>query len=104
FCLPSAYEGFGVPYLEALACGLPVVATPNLGAREVLQDGALGVLARPDRLGAELVALLQDPARREQLAAEGRGVAVDRYAWPVVIAQYEQLYESLLAENEVVPV
>ena len=41
FCLPSSYEGFGVPYIEAMASGTPVVATPNVGAVEVLGDGGM---------------------------------------------------------------
>jgi glycosyltransferase involved in cell wall biosynthesis len=51
FCLPSSYEGFGVPYIEAMASGTPVVATPNVGAREVLDDGKYGVIAPPAELG-----------------------------------------------------
>ena len=42
----ARYEGFGVPYIEAMASGTPVVASPNLGAREILEDGRLGVLGR----------------------------------------------------------
>ncbi len=45
FCLPSEYEAFGVPYIEAMASGTAVVATPNRGAREVLDDGRIGVLS-----------------------------------------------------------
>jgi glycosyltransferase involved in cell wall biosynthesis len=47
FCLPSTYEGFGIPYVEAMASGTAVVASPNPGAREVLRNGALGRVVRP---------------------------------------------------------
>src|SRR5205814_1213559 len=45
FCLPSSYEGFGRPYVEAMASGTPVVATRNPGALEVLEGGRFGIVA-----------------------------------------------------------
>ena len=45
YVTPSTYEGFGLPYLEAMACGTPVVATPNPGSVEILDHGKYGVLA-----------------------------------------------------------
>lgn len=69
FCLPSAYEGFGIPYAEAMTAGVPVVATPNVGARYVTDDGKFGVLADLDALGGELAAVLRVPAIRERLRA-----------------------------------
>src|SRR5581483_8941283 len=60
FCLPSSYEGFGVPYIEAMASGTPVVATPNPGSLEVLDGGRCGVIVDPDELGDALIALLRD--------------------------------------------
>ncbi len=95
FCLPSTYEGFGVPYIEALAAGTPVVASPNVGAREVLDEGRFGVLADDALLGAELIALLRDPDRRDRLAVAGEERAQD-YAWPIVVKQYETIYRELL--------
>ena len=65
FASPSAYEGFGLPYLEALASGTAVVATANPGSREVLDEGRYGCLIQRDKdFAPALLQLLSDhPAR-----------------------------------------
>lgn len=95
FCLPSTYEGFGVPYVEAMATGTPVVATPNVGAREVLGDGAFGEIVPDDQLGPRLLALLRDEHRRRTLRAAGLERA-RRYSWDVTAGAYEDLYQQVL--------
>lgn len=95
FCLPSSYEGFGVPYIEAMASGTPVVASPNPGAREVLGDGRFGVLADDDDLGDALLRVLDDPALAADLSERGLARAT-AYSWPSVIDRYEDLYLELL--------
>lgn len=95
-CLPSAYEGFGRPYIEAMASGTTVVASPNAGAREVLRDGALGVIADDASLATALTRVLQSPEERARL--ERAALAdVARYDWAVVAAQYEALYAQVSA-------
>lgn len=96
-CSTSSYEGFGVPYVEALASGLPVVTTPNDGALEVLRGGELGVVCRPEELAQEIVGLMRDDTRREELSRLG-AEAAHSYSVDVVAAQYEELYERLAAE------
>ena len=95
FCLPSTYEGFGIPYIEAMACGTPVVATPNAGARELLEDGKWGVLARPSDLGSTLLSLLNDPHRRHSLAQLGLQRA-EAFAQDRVVEAYEALFASMV--------
>lgn len=98
FCLPSAYEGFGIPYAEALSSGTPVVATPNVGARYVTDGGRAGVLAPLDELGAELRELLTDADRRDGLTAAGLERARD-FDLTSVVEQYERLYSPAAARR-----
>ena len=98
FCLPSSYEGFGVPYIEAMASGLPVVATPNVGAREVLENGKYGILTQPEQLGAALLALLQNPDERDRLRHAGLE-RVSLFAWDNIASQYERIYGEIMASR-----
>ncbi len=94
FCLPSSYEGFGVPYIEAMASGTPVVATPNVGACEVLRHGEFGRIVEPEQLGAEILALLNDAPRRAEMRRKGLERSRD-FAWDNVVSQYEECYAQL---------
>jgi phosphatidylinositol alpha-mannosyltransferase len=97
FCLPSTYEGFGVPYVEAMASRTAVVATPNVGAAEVTRGGRDGLLATEDQLGSALIRVLSDEALRERLAAAGLERS-RHFAWKSVCEQYEALYRGRATE------
>jgi phosphatidyl-myo-inositol alpha-mannosyltransferase len=100
FCLPSSYEGFGRPYIEAMAAGTPVVATPNPGALEILGNGQYGIITGEHQLGDSLVRVLSDPSLRENLSREGLARA-QQYDWDHIIDQYEKIYEKVLSHNKI---
>ncbi len=93
FVLPSTYEGFGIPYLEAMASGTAVVATPNTGARELLGDGRYGMLVSDTEFGDSILALLADDVRRADFAAAGLARSRD-FMWPDIARAYVEVYEE----------
>lgn len=96
FCLPSVYEGFGLPYIEAMAHGTPVLATSNPGSRYVLDEGRYGLLTDEQNLGAQIATLLMDESARVTIARAG----VDRAAhfnWDDTLDQHESAYRDAIA-------
>lgn len=94
FCLPSSYEGFGIPYIEAMSSGTAVVATPNPGSKEVLGRGS-GLLVPPKDLGAEIAALLNDDSRRHTLEAAGLRRALE-FEEGKVLSLYEEVFQKAI--------
>ncbi|MBC7807504.1 MAG: glycosyltransferase family 4 protein [Akkermansiaceae bacterium] len=99
FCLPSTYEGFGVPYIEAFASGTAVIASPNPGAVEVTQNGKFGIVAQDDRIAGEIVSVLTDASRRDALVQAGLR-RVTEYDWQRISAQYEEIFHSLIGARK----
>jgi glycosyltransferase involved in cell wall biosynthesis len=92
---PSSYEGFGMPVLEAMACGTPVIALNNTAFPEFAGGVALLLPdARIDTLADGIAGLLDDDARRRQMAADGPRRAA-AYDWRIVTQQYVDLLARL---------
>ena len=94
FVLPSKSEGMSLVLLEALAMGLPVVATDLASNRELVVDGENGLLVAPDNaagLAAALLAVVEDPDRYEHMSRSARKIA-ENYRWDAVADDFERLY------------
>jgi len=95
FCLPSTYEGFGIPYIEAMASGTPVVATRNAGAVEVTENGRYGVVVEDDELADALLRVIRSPSARERLAGDALD-HVQKFSLSAVAERYERVYLDLI--------
>jgi L-malate glycosyltransferase len=99
FLLTSVSEGVPLTVIEAMAAGLPVVATRVGGVSEVVEDGATGLLAPPGdaaALAEKVLTLADNCGLRVQMGARGRTRAAARFSETKMLAAYEHLYEEML--------
>jgi len=96
--MPSRYEGLGLVALEAMAAGVAVVAYDVTGLRDAVGDAGVLVPAEDSEgLVAATRALLDDPARRAELAARGRERVAREHSWAVAAARVEEVYRAVIA-------
>lgn len=99
FAQPSRTDSFGIVYLEAWACGLPVIGARAGGVPAVINDGVNGMLVTfgdVPALAAAIERLLAEPERARLMGEKGRATLVER-SWPTVYARTRALYQELLA-------
>jgi glycosyltransferase involved in cell wall biosynthesis len=98
--VPSLYEGFSLPAIEAMSCAVPVVATTGGALPEVVgNDGETGLLVEPnnpDALVGAIRRLLDDPALRERLGHAGRQRVIERFTWQVTARGTAACYDAIL--------
>jgi starch synthase len=115
FCCPSVYEPFGIINLEAMACGVPVLASATGGIKEVVVDGETGYLVPfdqdpvtsfpldPEKFARDLAAginrLLEDPERCKRFGLAGRKRVEAAFSWTAIAQQTIRLYEQLIQES-----
>jgi glycosyltransferase involved in cell wall biosynthesis len=95
--VPSLYEGFGLPAGEAMACGLPVIATDGGALPEVVGDAGV-IVPRGDAgaLAAAIDALLRDADRRETLGRQARERILQQFSWQVCAHAMVSYYRNVL--------
>ena len=98
--VPSLYEGFSLPAIEAMSCGVPVIATTGGALPEVVgTSGETGLLVEPndpDALVAAIRTLLDDPELRARLGAQGRARVMRRFTWEVTARGTAACYDAVL--------
>lgn len=98
--LPSEQESFGLAALEAMACEVPVIASRVGGLPEVVTDGETGYLSEVgdvEKMSADATRLVADEELRREMGKRARTSAISRYSTDLVIPQYINFYERVLA-------
>lgn len=98
FLFPSKYEGFGLAALEAMSCGLPVIATNTGGLVEVVTQGEDGWLTEEgdyEGMAEKSIQLLSDNQRLNAMSEAARNKAINKFSPESIVPQYEAVYERV---------
>lgn len=99
FVQPSYQESFGIAAAEALAAGVPVVVSDQVGIAPAIQEYGAGVVVgrSPDSVKEGLKKLIRDPELRSKMGEEGRRLVREKFSWDKIAEQLIELYEGTLA-------
>jgi len=103
FALPSRWEGMSNALLEAMACGLPCVATRVSGSEDIISDGVNGLLVEPEQpaeMAKALRRIIEDTSLAQRLGQAGRATVVRDYQLITVVERCLELYRHLLTKDK----
>jgi phosphatidyl-myo-inositol dimannoside synthase len=103
FTLPSYYEGQGIVYLEAMASGIPIVATNCSAIPETVRNNENGILIKPHaskELAEAILDLLRNGEMRKEMGIKGREIALKEYDWGIIVKRIEALYIDLAKKQK----
>jgi phosphatidyl-myo-inositol alpha-mannosyltransferase len=96
FAYPSSYEGFGIPYIEALSSGTAVITTDNMGAQFVLNQGEYGVISSDQEFSDNILQVLTNDLTRQMFETKGveRGA---EFSWSEISRQHLEAYQTAIS-------
>lgn len=98
FVRPSLSEGLGIAFLEAMAAGLPIIATPVGGIPDFLKDGETGLFCRvgdPEDIAEKISMVLSDDGMKNRLILNGRKLVEERYTWNKIASEFKKIYDGI---------
>jgi glycosyltransferase involved in cell wall biosynthesis len=101
YVLSSSAEGFSLTTVQAMACGIPVLATRCGGPEEIVDDGETGMLVPPNdpaALARAIETLVADPGMRARFGTAGRATVERRFALRSMVSGYENIYRETVAD------
>ncbi len=101
FVLPSADESFGIAVAEAMAVGCPVVVSPDVAIEDVVRASGAGLVVErnPSAIANAIATILSEPTRAATMGEAGRRAVDERFAWPIVAAQMEAMYDAVVSAS-----
>ncbi|MFH0853878.1 MAG: glycosyltransferase family 4 protein [bacterium] len=99
FCRPSLTEGFGNSFIEAMATGIPVIATPVGGIPDFLEDGKTGIFCKvknPKSIADSIILLLSDKALYDNIVENARRMVEEKYDWDIIADEMRNIYNKLV--------
>ena len=103
FVTASTWEGMPNTVLEAMACGLPIVATDVSGSQDLVQNGKNGCLVPvgdPQALAAAIQFLVDNPLERRRMGDQSRRIVAQYFSWEHIAAEYAEVYQRVLSGED----
>ena len=102
FCRPSLSEGMGISFVEAMAAGLPVIATPVGGIVDFLKDKETGLFCKvgdPKSIADAVLLLENQPAIREAIISSALRMVQERYDWNIIAREMREVFNEIIMES-----